>query len=521
MEINNMKRILFLSMIALLFASCDKFLESYPKTQLNDGEFYNTQEGVMMGLYGVMNTLNNDLMTLYSTFIYISDEGESGGGPGEGGFGLDLFQYDYSNCPNWWGGEWDLGMYKGIARCNMLLSKLDGADISPQVRERVKAEVTLARVIFYYYLFIGYEQFVIIDHVITPGEMYNVRKSSREECYQFILNDLTNDVIGHLPITVPANEAGRYTNDAALVIKTKLILFARDESRYSEALADIKTVISSNRYDLYPNFQSLWLQEGEFCNESLLEFVFTDKANSNDWGGENTGVAFKIVTWVSGRDISDPRSAEEGGLGGGWGQATVKRNVYDWYESGDVRREGTFIDYEVEKQKVMGLGYGDVFYVAANQISYDGLGNYKYHARKGYTSATATSYLNYNNNFRYLRFADVLLLGAELSARAHGGTADAEGQAWFDKIRDRAWGYYPNTPPNTLHRKTATLNNIFNERGLEFAYEMQRWVDLMRFDKGAEILGAKGWTEKFRYMPISQMDIEESNGALTQNPGWQ
>lgn len=24
---------------------------------------------------------------------------------------------------------------------------------------------------------------------------------------------------------------------------------------------------------------------------------------------------------------------------------------------------------------------------------------------------------------------------------------------------------------------------IFNERGLEFAYELHRWIDLMRFDK--------------------------------------
>lgn len=54
---------------------------------------------------------------------------------------------------------------------------------------------------------------------------------------------------------------------------------------------------------------------------------------------------------VAGRGIVDPRSAEEGGLGDGWGQATVKRNVYDWYEEGDTRREGTFIDYAVEAQK--------------------------------------------------------------------------------------------------------------------------------------------------------------------------
>ena len=50
--------------------------------------------------------------------------------------------------------------------------------------------------------------------------------------------------------------------------------------------------------------------------------------------------------------------------------------------------------------------------------------------------------------------------------------------------------------------------------------EMQRWFDILRFDKGTEILGSKGWTEKYRYFPIDQSEIDRTNGFLTQNPGW-
>lgn len=32
--------------------------------------------------------------------------------------------------------------------------------------------------------------------------------------------------------------------------------------------------------------------------------------------------------------------------------------------------------------------------------------------------------------------------------------------------------------------------------------------------------GAKGWTEKYRYFPIDQSEIDRSNGGLTQNNGW-
>ena len=64
------------------------------------------------------------------------------------------------------------------------------------------------------------------------------------------------------------------------------------------------------------------------------------------------------------------------------------------------------------------------------------------------------------------------------------------------------------------------MDIIFEERGYEFIDEMQRWFDIMRFDKGEEILASKGWTERYRYFPISSNEINASNGALTQNPGW-
>ena len=61
---------------------------------------------------------------------------------------------------------------------------------------------------------------------------------------------------------------------------------------------------------------------------------------------------------------------------------------------------------------------------------------------------------------------------------------------------------------------------LFEERGYEFMDEMQRWFDILRFDKGTEILGNKGWTEKFRYFPIDQSEMDRAKGGLTQNPGW-
>ena len=62
--------------------------------------------------------------------------------------------------------------------------------------------------------------------------------------------------------------------------------------------------------------------------------------------------------------------------------------------------------------------------------------------------------------------------------------------------------------------KQELLDILFEERGYEFMDEMQRWFDILRFDKGTEILGNKGWTEKFRYFPIDQSEMDRAKGEM-------
>lgn len=126
---------------------------------------------------------------------------------------------------------------------------------------------------------------------------------------------------------------------------------------------------------------------------------------------------------------------------------------------------------------------------------------------------------NHATAFRFYRYADVLLLGVELEARINGTVSDA-GQHWFDLVRDRAFGDKNHRITLAGRSKQELLDIIFKERGYEFMDEMQRWFDILRFDKGTEILGSKGWTEKYRYFPIDQSEIDRTNGLLTQNPGW-
>ena len=164
------------------------------------------------------------------------------------------------------------------------------------------------------------------------------------------------------------------------------------------------------------------------------------------------------------------------------------------------------------------LAAGSTFVVSDKQENYEGLGHYKLHPRKESTSSVNPD-SNHYNSWRIFRYADVLLLAVELEIRMNGSVS-SQAQGWFNQIRDRAFGDKNHRINLSGKSKEELLDIIFDERGYEFIDEMQRWFDIMRFDKGEEILASKGWTEKYRYFPICQSEIDKSKGGLTQNEAW-
>lgn len=523
-----MKKIFIYVLLLSILSACGKdFLEINPRTQLSEAEFYENESQVMMALYSIIHSTQTSVIPLYNNFIYLSDEGTTGGGPGENTERVHNYQWDATNAPGWWA-----SMYVAIAKTNIVLSKLEKATINEDTKSRIRAEVRFYRALFYSYLFYIYEECIIVDKPLSPSEFYTQTQSPRADVYKFIMDDI-EAAKGKLIDEPKVNaDYGRIINDAVLMLKAKMILFAKDESRYGEIYNELASVIRSGKYQLVPDFKELWLKGCEFSSESIMEVVFSSKGNNNNWGNMDAGEGNVIPRQNSGRDLIDPRSESEGGLTGGWGMGTVRRNVYEWYEAGDTRRDGTFIDYEVEKQKVAALYPNSAFQVADNQLGYQGLGNFKYHARKGYSSTTAEPMLNHDPNYRFYRYSDMLLLGAELKIRIDG-QADTEAEGWFNQVRDRAFGEMNVPKANKQHNiaiasmnKQDALDVIFKERGLELAYEMNRYMDIIRFDKGQEILSSDGinknsqWTPKYIFFPIQQSELERTKGTMQQNPTW-
>ncbi|MBE8714436.1 RagB/SusD family nutrient uptake outer membrane protein [Sphingobacterium hungaricum] len=113
-----------------------------------------------------------------------------------------------------------------------------------------------------------------------------------------------------------------------------------------------------------------------------------------------------------------------------------------------------------------------------------------------------------------IRIADLHLIRAE--ARARKANPDYAGAiADLNLIKDRAEAtLYPvgNTD------KDAIVQSIWDERRLEFAFEADRWYDLVRTEQAEEVLGV---SKNFWIFPIPQSDVlsdPDLNG--TNNPGY-
>ncbi|MDO9579326.1 MAG: RagB/SusD family nutrient uptake outer membrane protein, partial [Bacteroidales bacterium] len=125
----------------------------------------------------------------------------------------------------------------------------------------------------------------------------------------------------------------------------------------------------------------------------------------------------------------------------------------------------------------------------------------KHPGYKKFTMATNMLLGLWNNvtGFRAVevyRYAEVLLIYAEASARASGGIATPEAIEAFNQIKRRAAGLTYNQAASSVDVPSATADEIFAEKGWELAGEGKRWYDLVRMEKVAEVTARRDPTEE-------------------------
>jgi hypothetical protein len=393
--------------------------------------------------------------------------------------------------------------YEGINRVNYLMQyrnkNLAGETISFAGKDAMYGEIAFNRAYYYFTLvrFFG-DVPLFTDKRLSIADSRQLQKSPRAAVYTQIEKDLS-DAAAVLPAVQV--QKGRITKYAAQALLGKVYLY---EGKFIQAAPLLESIITSNAFSLVPNFSAIFLSSGENGPESVFEIQYSNTSPYYNWGGVTRGQGNLNVQQSGVRGISGTAAMP---YSAGWSTDLPTQNLAAAYTAGDTRKAGTLFD--VEAYKIANPALNVTYQVAPYKNT--GLYNQKYLPRKGETSGQIE--LNYLNNFRTLRYAEVLLMAAEAFNRSTSPD-DTKARLYLNKVRQRAFG-------DLLHditsSGTALRQAIWDERRLELAMEGDRFFDLVRTGQAAAKI-TNFVTGKHEVFPIPQEEITIS--GITQNPGY-
>lgn len=477
------KSLYILGFIALLFTqlSCSQdYLELEPITGQVEANYYQNEEQAFLAVtavYDAYSVQNWQFVPVMSDIF--SDDAFCGGNDANDmrqWQDMEMFDMDAEN-----GAASDLWnrCYSGIYRANLYLQKQDQVAWETEgLKERLEGETRFLRAYFYWDLVRHYGYVPVITEVLPSVEDYkNVTQNTPDEVFTQIASDLlaARDV---LPMSVGASEKGRITKAAVLALMARIYLyhegFAKpvmgvgnwtdgttviDKALVTKGLEDI---INSGAYSLVPDYAELFSWENQNNEESILEIQYSDKAKSGDWSGWNINGNFSCV-WLG---VRNPEGDNDR-LFPGWSFAVPSWSLANEFEDGDPRKDVTLYNAEDRLDN----------YTRAYQNT--GYFNNKYMALKAYVGSGGDANHNFPRNFMDIRYADVLLMAAELKL----GTNEA--LDYFNQVRTRALGA-------SAAKTSITIDDIYHERRVEFGGEGLRKWDLLRRgnDYAAQMINA-------------------------------
>lgn len=472
-----MKKIFYniiLAVITLIVVqSCtDDFLEIEPKLSVLEANAYKTEDDAfraMTAVYDVLHVQNWNYVPLQSDIF--SDDLYCAGEPGGGMWQWQDQETSIIDPEN--GAARDLWnrCYSGIYRANFYTFKESGITWTDQEkRKRMQAEVLAVRAYFYWDLLRHFGWVPIIESYISDPEAYKaIPQSTPDKVYNLIVSDLLK-AKEDLPLTVTSAEKGRVTQDYVTVLLSRIYLhyegFAKPVMGLTGDLTDgttvvnqayieneIENIISEKRYRLLDNYSEVFAWDNQNNDESIFELQYSEKAISNDWGGWNINGNFSCVFFAPRDPAGDPN------IMNGWSFGTVSWSLVNEFEAGDPRLNQTVYNAD-DSLTSYTRGYQNTGYFS-----------YKYMPLTAWDPSAngGTKDHNWAINFKDMRYAEVLLIAAELFLNSDNPKATG----YLNEVRTRAMG-------PTAALTSITLNDIYHERRVEFAGEGLRKWDLLR-----------------------------------------
>ena len=483
---------LYLGLAALLIvpSSCsDSFLDVDPQGKQAGAVFWESEADAtkaVNAMYANLRGWNNTAFAAIAIESVGSDDAEKGSTASDATF-FNLYDtFTVGSTDGQLGGFWE-GQYQNINYANQVLDNIPAISMDENLRARYLAEAKFVRAYSYFRLVRAFGDVPLRLSLPKDATEYNLTRTPKAEVYAAIEKDLT-EAAAVLPQNYPAADLGRITKGAAQSLHAKVSMY---QGKWQQVFDLTTQVINSGQYSLVSDYEALFRIQNENSKESVFEIqnelIPSNKDASNSQYSQVQGV--------------------RGVTGGGWGFNVPTEALSKSFEAGDPRRDATIIfrgETTPSGDAIAATGDNPMY----NQKSYVPFKLYV----TGFNEGS-------QQNVRVIRYAEVLLMNAE-AANEIGNTTQA--LASLEAVRARARG-----ASKTILSKVTTTDKaalrlaIWNERHYELAMEFDRYFDVIRQGRGAEIFGPKGWKAgKNEVWPIPQTEIDLSAGVLTQNPGY-
>jgi len=446
-----MKRIYYIILLVCLvgFSACKKTIDLYPQSNQNANTYYSNFEEVRTGLTACYNGMQRSLFNEWQ-FTELRSDNAKQGSPGSTASGnrdlsdLDMFipATTQQQIYNYW-----LATYNNIRNTNIVLENLgvvydpaSGAltfnsitiPISENDRKQLAGEALVIRAYHYFNLVRLFGGVFLVHKPITGPEAKTLNRVSVADIYKLIEADLktASASLSALKFNqVVAANVGRASSWAAKGLLGKVYLTL---NRKADAIAQLQDVITNSGYSLQSSYANVF----SITNEMNSEIIFTVRFKAGGLGlGSHFGNTFAPL---------GTGSSVINGDGDGLNYPTAD---LDTATNGDLRKP-TLIG-------VFGTGTADKWYV-----------------KKFLFPVTLVD--DGESDWPILRYADILLMMAEAQGYTQGSID------LINSVRVRAG--LPNYTMATLNTVAKFEQALSNERRIEFAFENQRWFDLVRFN---------------------------------------
>ena len=343
-------------------------------------------------------------------------------------------------------------LYQMVNRATLVIQKVNevkpGIYKTPNLDKYNKGEALFLRGYAYYNLWNFFGTSPLVTQRVISADQFTPPGTTGTQLLDQAIKDFT-EAATLLPLSWDAANRGRVTANSANGMLGKSLVFrasaAKTATDYTTAITAFNKIAGAQ---LVSNFDDNFAWDTENNTESLFEFQA-----GQAFGFDNVWLDNDFDNAVGATSIYWAFYCDCGAGTQGRSRYFVTPKVLNLFTANDPRIAGTFVPADRTVLK----------YAKRDKLSQSGVASI--------------------NNYRILRYADVLLLKAEAILQSGGSTSEAIGVINQVRTRARAMGAGPNPADFSTAEtnKTTIMQWIMDERLRELAGEGQRWFDIRRW----------------------------------------